>query len=228
MSQFYSGQNGCFIAKHPMSMQQVICIKEGDIVQLDVKALHKYTQKNKTPLSFVTSKYIQKKKMYVLLNDANETILFNMENIRVEQIGNGLISFINDNGEYAMRFELNYHETATALCPTLFGDASKMFFMRHKAQTLLDFEEGQHKFTFIYNTKTYEVCCPISVSTKMLFSDETLPDDVKSFIKNSVFNLVSKNRWIAPDHARWKNDTCVIKIKELKQNNTLLKNKLLV
>ena len=196
MSQFYSGQNGCFIAKHPMSMQQYISIKEGDIVQLNVKALHKYIPS----LTFVTSKYNHDQKMYVLLNDAGETVVFNMENIRVEQIGNGLISFINDNGEYAMRFELSYHEMAVALLPALFGDAYKMFYMRHKMQTASDVKKERHKFSFIYNGKDYEISCCTAGYNSCLFSEENLPDDVKAFVVISAFDLIhrKKNKWKKP------------------------------
>lgn len=196
MSPFYSGQNGCFIAKHPMSMQQYICIKEGDVVQLNVKALHKYIPS----LTFVTSKYNHNQKMYVLLNDANETVAFSKENVRVEQIGNGLISFVNDNGEYAMRFELSYHEMAVALSPTLFGDAYKMFYMRHKMQTAADVKKECHKFSFIYNGKDYEICCYTTGYTSALFSDENLPEDVKAFVEISAFDLIhrKKNKWKKP------------------------------
>lgn len=74
--------------------------------------------------------------------------------------------------------------------------------LKHKRQTLADFNNGCHRFSLWFNGKETEVQCYGLVD--VFFDDETIPDDVKCEIQKKVWELIDENehRWTVPKRAQ--------------------------
>lgn len=74
--------------------------------------------------------------------------------------------------------------------------------IKHKKQSLADFKNDCHKFSFWYNSEKMEVSCYGAVS--VFFSDESIPEDVKCEVQEEIYNLLDKNeyKWSAPKGAK--------------------------
>lgn len=76
------------------------------------------------------------------------------------------------------------------------------FHVKHKRQSLADFNNSCHRFKFWYNGKEMEVSCYCSVS--VFFDDENIPEDIKQEVQKMVYNLIDKNesKWSIPSGAK--------------------------
>lgn len=76
------------------------------------------------------------------------------------------------------------------------------YHVKHKRQSLTDFQNDCHRFKFWYNGKEMEASCHRAVS--VFFSDESIPEDVKCDVQKTIYNLIDKNesKWSVPKGAR--------------------------
>ena len=75
--------------------------------------------------------------------------------------------------------------------------------VKHKRQSIVDFHNDCHRFSFWYDGKKMEVSCYGSVS--VFFSDEeNILEDVACEVQKEVYNLIDKNeyKWPIPKGAR--------------------------
>ena len=82
--------------------------------------------------------------------------------------------------------------------------------LKHKRQTLSDFQNDCHRFSLWFDGKETEVQCYGLVD--VLFEDETISEDVKVEIQKKVWELIDKNerRWAVPKSAQEiANEYCV-------------------
>jgi len=75
------------------------------------------------------------------------------------------------------------------------------YFIKHKKQTLADFQNDCHRFAFWYDGKDIEVSCYSALS--VFFDNENIPEDVKCEVQEEIFNLIDKNesKWALPKEA---------------------------
>lgn len=75
------------------------------------------------------------------------------------------------------------------------------YLLKHKRQTLADFNKDCHRFSFWYNGKSYEASCYGSAT--VIFSDENIPENVKCDIQEEIYSAIDKNeqKWAVPDGA---------------------------
>lgn len=73
--------------------------------------------------------------------------------------------------------------------------------VKHKRQTLVDFQSDRHRFSLWYGGKETEVSCYGSVS--VFFDDESIPEDVKCEVQKEIYKLIDKNeyKWSVPKGA---------------------------
>lgn len=82
--------------------------------------------------------------------------------------------------------------------------------IKHKKQTLADFQNDCHRFSLWHNGNVSEVQCYGLVD--VLFDDETIPNDVKCEVQEKVWELIDKNdhKWAVPKSAQEiANEYCV-------------------
>ena len=74
--------------------------------------------------------------------------------------------------------------------------------VKHKRQTLADFKNDCHRFSFWYNGKEMEVSCYGAVS--VFFDDENIPENVQCEIIKEIYSLIDKNesKWAVPKGAQ--------------------------
>ena len=74
--------------------------------------------------------------------------------------------------------------------------------LKHKRQTLADFENDCHRFSLWFNGKESEVQCYGLVDTH--FDDETIPYDVMCEVQRKTWELIDQNehRWAVPKGAQ--------------------------
>ena len=74
--------------------------------------------------------------------------------------------------------------------------------LKHKRQTLHDFQNDCHRFSLWFNGKETEVQCYSHVS--VFFDDETIPDSVKCEVQKKVYELIdeNENKWTVPKGAQ--------------------------
>jgi hypothetical protein len=79
--------------------------------------------------------------------------------------------------------------------------------LKHKRQTLSDFQNDCHRFSLWFNGKETEVQCYGLVD--VFFDDETIPNDVKCEVQKKVWELIdeNENKWAAPKGAQEIADT---------------------
>ena len=74
--------------------------------------------------------------------------------------------------------------------------------LKHKRQTLYDFQNDCHRFSLWHNGKETEVQCYSHID--VFFDDETIPEDVKYNIQKKIYELIDTNepRWTLPKGAQ--------------------------
>ena len=74
--------------------------------------------------------------------------------------------------------------------------------LKHKRQTLADFQNDCHRFSLWFAGKESEVQCYGLVDT--FFDNEDIPSDVKCQVQTKVWELIDKNdnRWALPKGAQ--------------------------
>ena len=79
---------------------------------------------------------------------------------------------------------------------------NKPYRLKHKRQTLVDFNNDCHRFTLWYGGKETEVSCYQALS--IFFDDEDIPDDVRDDIQEDIYALIDKNedKWSVPKGAQ--------------------------
>lgn len=65
------------------------------------------------------------------------------------------------------------------------------YHIKHKRQTLVDFNNDCHRFSFWYGGKEMEASCYGAVS--VFFDDETIPEDVQCEVQEEIYKLIDKN-----------------------------------
>ena len=77
------------------------------------------------------------------------------------------------------------------------------FTIRHKKQTLADFQNDCHRFSLLYNGKQSEVAC--YGACDVLFDDKSIPEDVLCDVQQVIWSLIDMNEnryWAVPDGAQ--------------------------
>ena len=79
---------------------------------------------------------------------------------------------------------------------------SYLYSLKHKRQTLSDFQNDCHRFSLWHNGSETEVQCYGHVS--VFFDDDTISEDVKYEIQKKVYELIDENehRWAVPKGAQ--------------------------
>jgi hypothetical protein len=74
--------------------------------------------------------------------------------------------------------------------------------LKHKRQTLIDFQHDCHRFSLWLNGKEIEAKCYGLVD--VVFDDETIPYDIKCEVQKKIWELIdtSENRWTVPKFAQ--------------------------
>lgn len=75
------------------------------------------------------------------------------------------------------------------------------YFIKHKKQTLADFQNDRHRFAFWYDGKDIEISCYSALS--VFFDDESIPEDIKCEVQEEIYKLIdaNENKWAAPKGA---------------------------
>lgn len=78
----------------------------------------------------------------------------------------------------------------------------KEYIIKHKRQTLVDFNNDCHRFSLWYGGKETEVSCYDAVS--VFFEDESIPEDIQREVQEEIYKLIDKNedKWSVPRGAR--------------------------
>lgn len=78
----------------------------------------------------------------------------------------------------------------------------KVYKLKHKRQTLVDFQNDCHRFSLWYGGKETEVSCYGSLS--VFFDDESIPEEIKSEVQCEIYSLIDKSerRWSVPKGAQ--------------------------
>lgn len=84
---------------------------EGTIVQMDITSLYK---KFKQP-ALGRIEYNEDGDFYILFNEDGEDACYDGEEVIIEQVGEHLITFRNDNGDGSMHFTLTRDEAEIAV-----------------------------------------------------------------------------------------------------------------
>ena len=84
---------------------------EGAIVQMDITSLYK---KFKQP-ALGRIEYNEDGDFYILFNEDGEDACYDGEEVIIEQVGEHLITFRNDNGDGSMHFTLTRDEAEIAV-----------------------------------------------------------------------------------------------------------------
>lgn len=76
------------------------------------------------------------------------------------------------------------------------------YFVKHKRQTLEDFQMDCHRFSFWYDNRLHTASCFHAVS--VYFSDETIPENVKLSVQDRIYHLIDscESRWSVPKAAQ--------------------------
>lgn len=76
------------------------------------------------------------------------------------------------------------------------------YFIKHIKQTMADFNNDCHRFSFWYNGKQTEVSCYGTVS--VFFDDESIPEEVQCDVQEEIYRLIDKNenKWSVPKDAK--------------------------
>lgn len=79
---------------------------------------------------------------------------------------------------------------------------NKPYQLKHKRQTLADFNNDCHRFTLWYGGKETEVSCYQALS--IFFDDEDIPDNVRDDVQKDIYALIDKNedKWSVPKGAQ--------------------------
>lgn len=72
------------------------------------------------------------------------------------------------------------------------------YFVKHKRQTLEDFQMDCHRFTFWYSGRHHSVACFHSANLR--FVDETIPEFVKLAVQDVIYRMIDNNghKWAVP------------------------------
>jgi hypothetical protein len=76
------------------------------------------------------------------------------------------------------------------------------YFVKHKRQTLADFQKDIHKFSFWYKGQKTASCVG---GVSVFFEDEAaVPEDVKEAVQATIYQLIDQNegKWSAPKGAQ--------------------------
>lgn len=80
--------------------------------------------------------------------------------------------------------------------------AENKYHVKHKRQTLEDFQMDIHKFSFWFNGQRTASCVGC---VSVFFDDEAnIPEEVKTEVQKAIFNLIDKNenKWSVPRGAQ--------------------------